>query len=935
MRSLTASEVECALEHGLITPLQADFSLDKIESERCKSDLFYLARNVLGYHDLTESIHHPLCRLVESVNPLIAALASKEFVKTPSGSVDASHARNVAEWNAKYPSLKVVAASATTVASGASATHDTGTDTAGSPAAGSDVGDGGVGGKATDTPTKFYGPPTKFHKNFMSFSLPASTQKLIDQKVIQFNPESRTRLFLLFRGAFKSTIITIAHTIQLMLIWPDIRILIASHKKEGGSQKFLGSIKDHFMRNERFRALFPEFCPKPNQAGQMEWGTSEQVTLPNRSKNANYPESTLEIAGNTTDVTGRHYNYLKIDDIVTRESVTNEAMLERTEEFNALLTFLFDQPEWGVSDYAGTCYHFADLYAKLRQSDQITKFILPVWDEAKVPTIPERFTTEGVEAIRNHPSQTSYQFCTPGETPIWMADGTFKSIKDVQIGDEVIGFTDYSKGKRRKLTKSKVLEKGSLVSSVQNIYMENGDVVRSTPDHQWFTGRQPNKGNWYEKYRREYKPAIKGTRLVKVIHPVFSVKEEQKIADWSWLAGMVDGEGSVKHNSSVVIHQSLEKNPEVCKRLEETLNRLDIKYTKFLKKRVAPENVKPSSVRKYSLCCSYILQSSRQMRVNLVNFGKPAKSLQIMHTMLKNGGDFSNDKIKVVDIKVDTRTIFNETVYWLKTETGNYTAWGYASKNSAQYLLNPVPLEDQVFRPEYFERAGFYYDRLPPGLKVYVLVDPANTQRKASDYTALVTIGIDAQGDLWFIDIIRDKLTLDGRAKLVYDVLKRNGIHVVHYESVGFQSSDAKSIKEMGQRQDWYINVIEVKASKQSKEDRIRGLQYFFEQAKVHWPAKYLYFSKYHQRQLDMVDIFRRELWMFPSCEKDDLADCASFILRTNMTKSAVMKKEEAVPDAFEFWKSVIKDAKVKKSANAINGTNRGSYEVPAIKSWR
>ena len=238
-------------------------------------------------------------------------------------------------------------------------------------------GRGGGVGERSDSPQnsiKFSEPQLSSLNTSGKFMLPdtEAINKLLERKIIEFNPSARTRLFLLFRGAFKSTIITIAHTIQLMLLWPDIRILIASHKKEGGSQKFLGSIKDHFMRNERFRRLFPEYCPKPNSVGQMEWGTSEQVTLPNRSARANYPESTIEIAGNTTDVTGRHYNYLKIDDIVTRESVTNESMLEKTEEFNALLKFLFDQPEWGISDYSGTCYHFADLYAQLRDSDQIT-----------------------------------------------------------------------------------------------------------------------------------------------------------------------------------------------------------------------------------------------------------------------------------------------------------------------------------------------------------------------------------------------------------------------------------------------------------------------------------------------------------------------------------------------------------------------------------
>jgi predicted phage terminase large subunit-like protein len=486
-----------------------------------------------------------------------------------------------------------------------------------------------------------------------------------EERVLQFNEEARTRLFLLFRGAFKSTIITIAHTIQLMLIWPDIRILIASHKKEGGSQKFLGSIKDHFIRNERFRALFPEYCPKANSTGQIEWGTSEMVTLPNRSKRAIYPEATIEIAGNTTDVTGRHYNYLKIDDIVTRESVTNEAMLERTEEFNALLTFLFDNPEWGISDYAGTCYHFADLYAKLRDSSQITKFILPIWDADGNPTVPERFTKLGIEQVRDHPSQTSYQF-------------------------------------------------------------------------------------------------------------------------------------------------------------------------------------------------------------------------------------------------------------------------------SAQYLMNPVPTDDQTFKPQWWKREGFYYEpnSLPSLLKVAIFVDPANTQKKKSDYTALCVVGLDERGHYWLMDIVRDKLDVEGRAALAIGFAEKHGLHKIHYESVGFQNTDAYIIKKLAQERQYYIQVEEMKATAASKEDRIRALQPLFERGTIHFPRRYEYYSKYHKRSLDMIESLNREAWMFPKNEHDDMIDVLSMLCR--VTLYAPAKAREVKPDSlFDQMRQLAIDAKTPKHVfkGFGNRNNGAGWRIPAKKS--
>lgn len=542
---------------------------------RCTHDLFWFSKHVLEYEDLTASIHAPLCRIIESINPIICQLRDGKV-------------RSGGGWG---------------------------------------------GGESVTTPTQ---NPTTFH----NLSLQSSNLGKLSPYV-QLGDNNLTRLFLLFRGAFKSTIITIAHTIQLMLIWPDIRILIASHKKEGGSQKFLAAIKHHFIRNKKLRALFPEYCPQPNSVGMIEWGTQDAVTLPNRSDTAAFPEETIEIASSTSNVTGRHYNYIKVDDIVTVDSVTNEIMLQKTEEFNALLKFLFDNPEQGITDYIGTTYHFADLYSILRASKDITRVILPCWDEAEQPTIPERFTHDGLQRLKDDPMMTSFQF-------------------------------------------------------------------------------------------------------------------------------------------------------------------------------------------------------------------------------------------------------------------------------SAQYMLNPIPEEDQTFRPEWWRRAGFYYDKEPENLRVAVFVDPASKQRKESDYTALISIGMDTNGEYYLLDIIRDKLTVEGRAKLVIDTLIKRGIHKVHYETIGFQNTDLKTIKELGVRRDWHVTVEEIKASRQSKEDRIRGLQGIYEGGHIHWPKEYSYHSLYHQKTLDMVDILKRELWMFPKVKFFDLSDCHSFMLRSNLYKPTE-KREAPKDDKFEWWRQLAINSKKKE----------------------
>jgi len=80
------------------------------------------------------------------------------------------------------------------------------------------------------------------------------------------------------RGHFKSTLITICETIQDLLINPNETILI-TNAVLGNSASFLKEIKSHFLFNEKFRALYPEYIPKSSA----DEGTQEAFTVPART----------------------------------------------------------------------------------------------------------------------------------------------------------------------------------------------------------------------------------------------------------------------------------------------------------------------------------------------------------------------------------------------------------------------------------------------------------------------------------------------------------------------------------------------------------------------------------------------------------------------------------------------------------------------------
>lgn len=213
-------------------------------------------------------------------------------------------------------------------------------------------------------------------------------------------PLIRNRLWLVFRGSFKTTILTIGHTTQLILRDPNIRICIASNKLDN-AKDMLGSIKQHFMLNPLFRFLYPEFCPQPNADGKIEWGTSTKVTVANRT-DLTLKESTIECAGVDTGLTSRHYDYLKKDDLVTDKSVTTEEQIQTSIDWDRLSLSLFNIPEKGFTDWIGTIYHEMDLYMHLlkRPKDQLFRYIKAVVNDIGDSVFPTRFTKHGIQLIR-------------------------------------------------------------------------------------------------------------------------------------------------------------------------------------------------------------------------------------------------------------------------------------------------------------------------------------------------------------------------------------------------------------------------------------------------------------------------------------------------------------------------------------------------------
>lgn len=455
------------------------------------------------------------------------------------------------------------------------------------------------------------------------------------------------RLWLWSRGFFKTSLITESHSIYLIVNNPDIRILLVSFTITV-AEKILRNIKDQFTSNALFRYYFREYCPQPNATGKIEFGTSEEFIVPNRKKKRK--EGTMTVAGIGTNLTGNHYDYIKSDDLVTKDSVTNESQIQLSKDYYASLRSLFDKVAVPREDVVGTIYHFNDLYSsvlrKMAGKSEFQESFIP----AKVngmPVFPERLDNKGIDDLINDPS-------------------------------------------------------------------------------------------------------------------------------------------------------------------------------------IGPHQVQ------------------------------------------------------------------------------------------TQYFLNPINPDDAKFKEEWLKYYGTKDEPLPLGLVEYILVDPASTTKKKSDYTVIERWGVDHRGKTYLLEGIRDKVTSFQRIDLLFEFVSRsNKLKEVKYEVIGGRHGDLEVIEQRQKEKKIYFKVVETKGTTSSKADRIeQRLVGQYHAGMVLLPQELYFVSRYDGRVHNFVQDLKLEYLQFPFTEHDDILDCQAQLFEEKLTRGSQtvieQKKEGTTADQWDKMYNQIDNEKRK-----------------------
>jgi predicted phage terminase large subunit-like protein len=223
----------------------------------------------------------------------------------------------------------------------------------------------------------------------------------------------------------------------------------------------------------------------------------------------------------------------------------------------------------------------------------------------------------------------------------------------------------------------------------------------------------------------------------------------------------------------------------------------------------------------------------------------------------------------------DDGTFQGRPVFWTQ-EMWEKKSHDMGPKTAATQLLqNPREGAQSTFAREdlrYYRDVGE-----AAGMNKYILVDPANSKTKKSDYTAMVVFGLAADRNYYVLDIIRDKLSLEERAGELLDLHRKWRPKGVGYEQYGVQA-DIEHIQYRQEDINYRFDITPL-GGQLSKADRVERLLPIVAQHRLYLPES-IYAMDWQGRRRDVIEEFlTQEYDLWPVPEHDDVLDAMARIL--------------------------------------------------------
>lgn len=224
----------------------------------------------------------------------------------------------------------------------------------------------------------------------------------------------------------------------------------------------------------------------------------------------------------------------------------------------------------------------------------------------------------------------------------------------------------------------------------------------------------------------------------------------------------------------------------------------------------------------------------------------------------------------------------------------------------AQYMQAPELSGDREIdlrKIEYYKANAREDEQLrPENMNIVILVDPANSKKDGSDYTAIMVVGLHVDQNYYLLDMKRDRWNMTERGNAIIEMVRKwhaksrklptggRAMPTVGIEKYGMMT-DGEYLKELQAREDFRFRVVEF-GGKTSKDDRIRRMIPDIEDGRWYFPDKFMYRDvKGHQVDL-LHELVNKEMGTFPGGVHPDMLDALSRIKDPDMLIYVKFPKE-------------------------------------------
>lgn len=215
-----------------------------------------------------------------------------------------------------------------------------------------------------------------------------------------------------------------------------------------------------------------------------------------------------------------------------------------------------------------------------------------------------------------------------------------------------------------------------------------------------------------------------------------------------------------------------------------------------------------------------------------------------------------------------------------------------------EYMNDPTPDEDAVFRPEMFIKYNEADERLShdPDVDNFVILDPAKSSRSHSAYTAIVGVAVNTRkGCIYIRDIINRRMPPDQVYKELFSMADRINAKVIGYESNGLAEFIKQPLTDAMTVRGTMYELVELKARRaQDYETEGRTAWEKGKEARVAQLAPYYRMGQILHNNTGVCDVLEAQLKAFPRSKFWDVMDATAYILE--MTNIGERFFEETLP---------------------------------------